>query len=177
MQIPQTSSTLSLQVRVLKPTFSLWWMGLWAATLICMMLPAQAQTTEQPSFQQAFTTGTPELSFRLRSETMEDDGKPKQGNGLMLRSQWGWRSNTHEGIGLRLLLVSSNKLVSDFNDDGTVTSSDYPWTPAKDVTDFTEAFVFWNLGDAAALKLGRQKLDLYRTRFVGPNEFRQTQRF
>jgi len=75
------------------------------------------------------------------------------------------------------LLVSSNKLVSDFNDDGAVLTSDYPWTPAKDVTDFTEAFVFWKLDDAASLKLGRQKLDLDRTRFVGPNEFRQTQRF
>ena len=148
-----------------------------AVTLLCAMGSAQAQTTEQPSFQQAFTTGTPELSFRLRSETMEDDGKPKQGNGLMLRSQLGWRSNTHEGIGLRLLLVSSNKLVSDFNDDGAVLTSDYPWTPAKDVTDFTEAFVFWKLNDAASLKLGRQKLELDRTRFVGPNEFRQTQRF
>lgn len=177
MQITQPSSTMNLQAKVLKPTFSPWGLALWASTLVCMMLPAQAQTTEQPSFQQAFTTGTPELSFRLRSETMEDDGKPKQGNGLMLRSQLGWRSNTHEGIGLRLLLVSSNKLVSDFNDDGAVLTSDYPWTPAKDVTDFTEAFVFWKLNDAASLKLGRQKLDLDRTRFVGPNEFRQTQRF
>jgi len=154
-----------------------WGLAWGAVTLLCAMGPALAQTTEQPSFQQAFTTGTPELSFRLRSETMEDDGKPKQGNGLMLRSQLGWRSNTHEGIGLRLLLVSSNKLVSDFNDDGAVLTSDYPWTPAKDVTDFTEAFVFWKLDDAASLKLGRQKLDLDRTRFVGPNEFRQTQRF
>ena len=73
---------------------------------------------------------------------MRDDGKPEQGNGLMQRSQLGWRSNTHHGLGFRVLLVSSTQLNSEFNDDSLVKTSDYPWTPAKDETDFTEAFVF-----------------------------------
>ena len=95
----------------------------------------------------------------------------------MQRSQLGWRSNTHHGLGFRVLLMSSTQLNSEFNDDSLVKTSDYPWTPAKDETDFTEAFVFWSMNENSSLKFGRQKLDLDRTRFVGPNELRQTQRF
>jgi len=152
-------------------------MGLCAVLSLFLTWSAHAQPVEAANFSSALTTGTPELSFRLRSETMQDDGKPEQGNGLMLRSQLGWRSNTRHGLGVRVLLVSSNKLISEFNDDSSVKTSDYPWTPAKDETDFTEAFVFWNMTEGTALKFGRQKLELDRTRFVGPNEFRQTQRF
>ncbi|MFM7698965.1 MAG: alginate export family protein [Limnohabitans sp.] len=153
------------------------WVGRCVCLLWFLTLPAYAQSTEAESFLQAWTTGTPELSFRLRSETLQDDGKPKEGNALMQRSQLGWRSNSRHGLGFRVLLVSSTQLNSEFNDDNRVKTSNYPWTPAKDETDFTEAFVFWNMAAGSGLKLGRQKLDLDRTRFVGPNEFRQTQRF
>ena len=153
------------------------WISLFVSVSLLLSGAALAQPKEAADFQSALTTGTPELSIRIRSETMRDDGKPEQGNGLMQRSQLGWRSNSHHGLGFRLLLVSSTQLNSEFNDDSSVKTSDYPWTPAKDETDFTEAFVFWNMTEGTALKFGRQKLDLDRTRFVGPNEFRQTQRF
>ena len=92
-------------------------LGLCAALSLFLTWSAHAQPVEAESFASALTTGAPELSFRLRSETMQDDGKPEQGNGLMLRSQLGWRSNTRHGLGVRVLLVSSNKLNSEFNDD------------------------------------------------------------
>lgn len=135
---------------------------------------AYAQTAS--GIREAVEAGQPELSFRPRFEWADDDAFDLEARGLTLRTLAGWRTMPFHGVEARVLLGSSVQLIDDFN-DGLNGKTQYPFSNTPEKTDFTEAYVRWRGVDGLAVTAGRQKLDLDRTRFVGPNEFRQTQRW
>ncbi|MFN0039002.1 MAG: hypothetical protein ACKVP2_05795 [Burkholderiales bacterium] len=142
--------------------------------LLFTLPPAYAQ--QASGILDAVKSGQPELSFRPRYEWADDDAFAQDARGLTLRTLAGWRTLPYRGFEGRVLLGSSVQLIDDFN-DGHNGKTQYPFSNTPEETDFTEAYVRWRGVDGLAVTAGRQKLDLDRTRFVGPNEFRQTQRW
>jgi hypothetical protein len=125
---------------------------------------------------EAVEAGKPNLSFRPRYEWAEDDAFANDAHGLTVRTLAGWRTQTYRDFEAYVLLGSSVQLIDDFN-DGRNGKTQYPYSNTPEKTDFTEAYLRWRGIEGIALTAGRQKLDLDRTRLVGPNEFRQTQRW
>ncbi len=124
----------------------------------------------------ALLSGTPELSLRPRFEWAQDDAVPETAYGLTLRTLAGWRTGTYRDFEAFALLGSSVQIVDRFN-DGRNGEIQYPFSNTPEKTDFTEAYLRWRGIEGVDSVVGRQKVDLDRTRFVGPNEFRQTQRW
>jgi hypothetical protein len=147
-----------------------------AVAALAMIAAAPLQAQPAGSVQQALTSGTPELSLRPRLEWAEDDAAPKTAYGLTMRTLAGWRSADYRGFDAYVLLGSSVQIVDDFN-DGRNGKTQYPFSNTPEKTDFTEAYLRWRGMEGVSVVAGRQKVVLDRTRFVGPNEFRQTQRW
>lgn len=143
-----------------------------AATGVSLPLHAQ----QSMSILDAVTSGTPELSLRPRLEWAEDDASPDTAYGLTVRTLAGWRTAAYRDFDAYVLLGSSVQLVDDFN-DGHNGKTQYPFSNTPQKTDFTEAYLRWQGIEGVSVVAGRQKVSLDRTRFVGPNEFRQTQRW
>lgn len=141
---------------------------------MCLATPLRAQ--QAASIQEAVTDGTPELSLRPRLEWAEDDASPETAYGLTVRTLAGWRTAAYRDLDAYVLLGSAVQLVDDFN-DGHNGKTQYPFSNTPKKTDFTEAYLRWRGIDGVSVVAGRQKVSLNRTRFVGPNEFRQTQRW
>ncbi len=150
-------------------------------TFLCVVAATLAfasalRAESMPSLAEAVAEGTPQLSFRPRFEWAEDDAVPETAYGLTLRTLAGWRTATYRDVDAFLLVGSSVQLIDDFN-DGKNGKTQYPFSNTPEKTDFTEAYLRWRGIDGLSVVAGRQKVDLDRTRFVGPNEFRQTQRW
>jgi hypothetical protein len=144
--------------------------------VVTMIAAAPLQAQPAASVQQAVTSGTPELSLRPRMEWAEDDAQPRTAYGLTVRTLAGWRTAAYRDFDAHVLVGSSVQLVDDFN-DGRNGRTQYPFSNTPEKTDFTEAYLRWRGIEGVSVVAGRQKVDLDRTRFVGPNEFRQTQRW
>ena len=134
------------------------------------------QAQPAASIPEAIVSGAPDLSLRPRLEWAEDDAVPKQALGLTLRTLAGWRTAVYRDFDAYLLVGSNVQLIDDFN-DGTNGKTQYPFSNTREKTDFTEGYLRWRGIDGVSVVGGRQKVTLDRTRFVGSNEFRQTQRW
>jgi hypothetical protein len=147
-----------------------------AGMVAVLFAPPWACAQQGSGILEAVKAGRLELSFRPRYEWADDVALPNDARGLTMRTLAGWRTKPYRGFEGRVLLGSSVQLVDDFN-DGFNGKTQFPFSNTPEKTDFTEAYIRWRGVDGLAVTAGRQKLDLDRTRFVGPNEFRQTQRW
>lgn len=126
---------------------------------------------------EAITQGTAMSSFRLRNETVRQDGKAEQANALTLRSLLGWQTAPLHGLSVGAQLINVGKLDDGYNDRALGVDQpgrgDYPVIADPDFTGINQLYVDWSGLKDTRLRLGRQSVKLDNVRFVGNVEFRQ----
>lgn len=126
---------------------------------------------------EAITQGTSMSSFRLRNETVRQDGKPEQANALTLRSLLGWQTAPLHGLSVGAQLINVGKLDDGYNDRALGIDQpgrgDYPVIADPDYTGINQLYVDWTGLRDTRLRFGRQSVKLDNVRFVGNVEFRQ----
>lgn len=144
----------------------------------CVASPTFAEEQPDPtSWTEAVTGGKPMTNFRLRYETVDQDGKPKDADALTMRSLIGWQTAPFHDFSIAAQLIN----VGVFNDnydnfDKAVPESGklvYPRVVDPDDTDINQLFVEWSGIENTKIRLGRQSVKLDNVRFIGNVEFRQ----
>ena len=169
---------------------------------LCSLNTAYAEeATTAPEVEPEYTfldsikEGKPMTSFRLRYESVNQDGSQptatpavanadlKTGEGLTLRSLIGWQSSPFHNFSIAAQIIDVSKLQDDFNDstNGTLINaiSNQPDKQAyakivdPDYTGVNQLYVDWTGIKNNRVRLGRQAINLDNVRFVGDIGFRQ----
>lgn len=111
---------------------------------------------------------------RLRSETVDQQGFPEQAHALTLRARMGWRSATAHG--LQWLIEGEGVAVLD--DRYSAPVDPIPGRPAVadgETLELNRAQVRWTARPDTELTVGRQRLVVGNSRFVGNSGWRQNE--
>lgn len=139
--------------------------------------PVSAAETESASLMEAITAGRPMTSFRLRYETIDQDGKREDANAMTLRSLLGWKTAPFHDFSVAAQLINVAVLNNRYdNFNKAVPEShrqDYPRVVDPDDTDINQLFVEWSGLANTRLRFGRQSVTLDNARFIGNVAFRQ----
>ncbi|MDE2488835.1 MAG: hypothetical protein KGO51_15695 [Alphaproteobacteria bacterium] len=113
------------------------------------------------------------LDARLRSESVSQDGLPKDAEALTLRTRLGYETPAWKG--LRALVEGEDvaALVGDYNSTLNGKTA-YPVVPDPRTDQLNRAQVSWTGSDASVV-VGRQRIILGNARFIGNVGFRQTE--
>ncbi len=177
-----------------------------ATAILLTTLPAGAEEAPGTSLVPEYTlldaikTGKPMTSFRLRYETVDQDGngpagtigagKPlKDAKGITLRSLIGWQTAPFHNLSFAAQLIDVSKLKDDFNDStcsrgpgctaGITAASNqkdmanYAKIVDPDYTGVNQLYLDWTGIKNTRVRIGRQQVNLDNVRFVGDIGFRQ----
>lgn len=137
---------------------------------------APAAPTEY-TFLDSVKAGKPLTNFRLRYESVDQDGKAEDADAFTLRSLVGWQTAPWHNFSIAAQVINVGVLNDDYeNFDKSVAEpgkSAYPRVVDPDDTDINQLFVEWTGIRNTKLRLGRQSVKLDNVRFVGNIEFRQ----
>ncbi|MFC3070243.1 hypothetical protein [Phenylobacterium soli] len=113
------------------------------------------------------------LDARLRAESVDQDGLPKDALALTLRTRLGYETAAWRGF--RALLEGENVAALDDDYNSTVNGKTaYPIVADPATTQLNRAQVAW-AGAQGDVVVGRQRLILGNARFIGNSGFRQTE--
>jgi hypothetical protein len=142
----------------------------------------------------AIKTGKPMTSFRLRYESVSQDGLGpvntpaantdlKDGKGTTLRSLIGWQTAPFHNFSFAAQLIDVSKLQDDYNDSTNSTlinglsnqpgREQYAKIVDPDYTGVNQLYLDWTGIKNTRLRIGRQQVNLDNVRFVGDIGFRQ----
>jgi hypothetical protein len=137
---------------------------------------APAAPTEY-TFLDSVKAGKPLTNFRLRYESVDQDGKAEDADAFTLRSLVGWQTAPWHNFSIAAQVINVGVLNDDYdNFDKAVVEpgkSAYPRVVDPDDTDINQLFVEWTGIRNTKLRLGRQSVKLDNVRFIGNVEFRQ----
>jgi hypothetical protein len=113
------------------------------------------------------------LDMRLRSEMVEQDGFAKDAEALTLRTRLGYHTPSWRGFRALVEGSSNVALVEDYNStaNGKVR---YPVVTDPESTELNRAQISWT-AEGGEVVVGRQRLILGNSRFVGNSGFRQNE--
>jgi len=140
---------------------------------------AKAETPT--TLMEAITMGKPMTSFRLRYESVDQDGKAEQANAWTMRSLIGWQTKPLNNFSIAAQLINVAQFNHDFYDGtnttfGGTTPTDkrnFPLVVDPDYTGVNQFFIEWAGIPETKVRVGRQSVKLDNVRFVGNVEFRQ----
>ncbi|HQN65135.1 MAG TPA: alginate export family protein [Methylophilus sp.] len=147
------------------------------------------------SLLEAIQQGKPMTNFRLRYESVDQDGyqgttptakKLDTAHAWTLRSLVGWQTAPFKNFSFAVQVTDVHEFNDDFNDrrhnqpehnNGTGSASldkrQYPNIVDPGYTDINQLYVDWTGIKNTKLRLGRQVLNLDNVRFIGDIAFRQ----
>jgi len=138
---------------------------------------AQAPTTPKPdapaSFAQAIESGKVSFNARLRHEHVDQDALAERADALTLRARLGYTTAAYQGFQAMVEAEHVTALVDDYA-DGVTANPGYPVVADPEVTEVNQAWLAYTTGSAKGT-LGRQRLVLDNTRFIGDVAWRQDQ--
>lgn len=141
--------------------------ALLAATASLAVLPGTASAATQEGLDWS-------LNMRLRGETVDQAGAANEAQALTLRTRFGLLGNLSENFSFLLEGENIVHLVDDFND--TVNGrAGYPVIADPEATELNRAQIRWSHPDGFSATLGRQRIILGDSRFVGNVGFRQNE--
>lgn len=173
-----------------------------AMTLALGASAAQAEEEVLPeyTFMDAVKTGKNLSSFRLRYETVDQDGfqpattvgttanptakeQLKDAHALTLRSLIGWQTAPYKNFSFGVQLTNVTKFNDNFNDGTNNVLINAPSNQPRNVeyakivdpsdTDINQLYVDWTGLKNTKFRLGRQQVNLDNVRFIGDIAFRQ----
>jgi hypothetical protein len=122
----------------------------------------------------ALTAGTTNMTFRLRSEQVDDAGFASDAVANTLRTRLSWRSGEWYNLNLLLEMDHVSYLGDDrFNNTRNIKTR-YPVIPDPDGGDLNQAAVHYRV-DKGSVTVGRQRLLRDNQRFIGSVGWRQNE--
>lgn len=176
------------------------------ATLLAIstLNSAYAEDTPAPedeyTFMDAIKEGKNLTNFRLRYETVEQDGAQpptfangsanptatqelKDADALTVRSLIGWQTAPYHNFSIAAQLINVTKLIDNFNDstnnilvNGASNQSrniEYAKVIDPSYTGLNQLYIDWTGVKNTRVRLGRQQVNLDNVRFIGDIGFRQ----
>ncbi len=126
---------------------------------------------------EAIQQGEPMTNFRLRYESVDQDGLQDTAHAFTLRSLIGWQTAPLHDFSLAAQLTDVHEFNHDFNDRADNLSepgkATYPNIVDPSYTGINQLYVDWTGVKNTKLRLGRQQLNLDNVRFIGDIGFRQ----
>lgn len=146
------------------------------ATLCCG--PVWADDAPQAeSLLQAVTGGKPMINFRLRYETVDQDGKRDDAHAMTLRSLVGWQTAPFHDFSVAAQLIGVSTFNEHYDNFGRANpepgKGNYPRVIDPDYTGINQLYVEWSGLADTKIRLGRQSVKLDNVRLIGNIEFRQ----
>jgi len=148
-------------------------------------LPTFAEDTAKvatpTTLMEAIIMGKPMTNFRLRYESVDQEGKSEQSNAWTMRSLIGWQTKPLNNFSVAVQLINVTQFNNDFY-DGTDTTfggaspidkRNYPLVVDPDFTGVNQLFVEWTGIPDTKLRVGRQSVKIDNVRFIGNVEYRQ----
>jgi hypothetical protein len=166
--------------------------------LVSLVATANTAHAEDPTpipdytFLDAIKTGANLSSFRLRSESVNQDGNGpagtsaantplKNAEGITLRSLIGWQTASFHDLSFAVQAINVAKITDDYNDGtgkpiSSVSNQSNKVQYAKIIdpnyTNFNQLFVDWTGIKDNKIRAGRQQISLDNSRFIGDISFR-----
>ena len=164
---------------------------------------AAPEAEKEYTFVDSVKEGKPMTSFRLRYETVDQDGfqpgnllgltapannptrneELEKAHGLTLRSLIGWQTAPYKNFSFAAQLINVTKFVDNFNDSTNNTTINGVSNQARNIeyakiidpsdTDINQLYVDWTGIKNTKFRLGRQQVNLDNVRFIGDIAFRQ----
>lgn len=113
------------------------------------------------------------VDMRLRSESVSQDGTAKDAEALTLRTRLGYETPAWNGFKALVEGENVTALVGDYN-SSINGKARFPLVADPAVTQLNRAQVSWTGADGDAI-VGRQRIVLGNSRFIGNSGFRQTE--
>ena len=162
-----------------------------------------AATEDEYTFMDAVKEGKNLTSFRLRYETVDQDGfqpgnllgltgpannptrneQLKEAKGLTLRTLLGWQTAPYMNFSFGAQLINVTKFKDDFNDSTNNSVINGVSNQARNIeyakivdpseTDINQLYVDWTGIKNTKFRLGRQPVNLDNVRFIGDIAYRQ----
>lgn len=153
------------------------------STLPGLALAEEAVQSAPQDLREAIMSGKPLTNFRLRYESVDQDGKADNANAWTLRSLIGWQTKPFNNFSIAAQLINVSQLNDHFYDgtdnvfgSSVATPADkakYPVVADPDYTGINQLFLEWTGLPDTKVRLGRQSVKLDNVRFIGNVEFRQ----
>lgn len=148
------------------------------ASLLATAFAATSAYADEPAtLLDAIKAGTPMTDFRLRYESVDQDGKSENADAVTLRSLVGWQTAPFHGFSVGAQLINVGVFNDDYEnfDKGVAEpgKSAYPRVVDPDDTDINQLYIDWTGLPGTKVRLGRQSVKLDNVRFIGNVEFRQ----
>jgi hypothetical protein len=161
---------------------------------------AEYEPEAEYGFMDAVKDGKNMTSFRLRYETVSQDGlqpnttigatlnptrfeKLKDADALTVRSLIGWQTAPYKNFSFAAQLIDVTKLMDNFNDStnntlingasNQVRNIEYAKIVDPSFTDINQLYIDWTGIKNTRFRLGRQQVNLDNVRFIGDIGFRQ----
>ncbi|MEZ0317628.1 MAG: alginate export family protein [Methylophilaceae bacterium] len=151
-----------------------------------MVQAEELEVLPEYTFMDAVKGGKNLSSFRLRYETVDQDGNGqapkntqplKDAEGLTLRSLVGWQTAPFHNFSFGAQLIGVTKLVDNYNDRRNNINEkgreEYPFIVDPNFTDINQLYIDWTGIKNTKFRLGRQQLNLDNVRFIGDIAYRQ----
>lgn len=122
----------------------------------------------------ALTAGTTNLTFRLRSEHVDDTGFTGDAAANTLRTRLSWRSGQWQDLNLLLEFDQVSYLGDDRFNSTRNLNTRYPVVPDPDGLDLNQAALQYR-ADKGSVTFGRQRLLRDNQRFIGSVGWRQNE--
>jgi hypothetical protein len=140
-------------------------------------LPASAADVAQASsLKEALTEGKSDINFKLRYESVNQEGPLDTAEAFTLRSLVGYETKSFHGFSVNAEVYGLSPLNNDYNDakKGSSNNSRKKYSTIADPEDydFHQIYLQWQNAENT-VKLGRQGMTLDNWRFIGDVRFRQ----
>lgn len=143
-----------------------------AAAGFCVTTAVSAQAG---SFAEALTGGTPSLDISLRYEHVEQDNALDDAEALTLRPRLGYTTGVFHGLDATLVHESTVDLSDDAYNSSQNGETGRSLVADPEGSEIDEVYLRYTTASGSAFKLGRQKLVLDNSRFVGNVGWRQNE--
>lgn len=156
----------------MKPVYATVLPSLVAATAMSFSTRILAQSDSDLAA--ALTAGTTNVTFRLRSEQVDDAGFASDALANTLRTRLSWRSGEWYNLNLLLEMDHVSYLGDDRFNSTRNLKTRYPVIPDPDGVDLNQAAVQYRV-DKGSVTVGRQRLLRDNQRFIGSVGWRQNE--
>ena len=145
--------------------------------LLVLMLAPAAYGEDAPTLLEAFTQGSPVLTFRYRYENVNDDALDKEAHASTLRTVVGYKTKTWKGLGLYIEAENVSSIGNDlYNNIGYQHLNngvrDRPVVGDPAITDVLQTYL-WFEKKGSVLQVGREIIKIDDERWIGPVGWRQ----
>lgn len=144
-----------------------------STTILCLGSFAMA-ASEAASMAEAISGGEPQLQFRYRIESVDQDGFADAALASTLKTRLGYKTAPYNGLTLVLEIDDVSYLGDDDFNNTRNKNMIYPTVADPSGTDINQAFARWDAG-AYTFGIGRQRINRDNQRFIGGVGWRQNE--